>query len=156
VQWEQAARAVEAFGVRCALTRIGVVLAKEGGALKQLWTPFSLGIGGPVGDGRQWMSWIHLEDLAGLFRFALESRASGAINGTAPQPVTNAEFTKTLAATLHRPAIFPVPTLALKMVFGEMAEVVLASQRVIPKAAEEAGYRFRFPQLAGALADVLK
>jgi uncharacterized protein len=136
--------------------RIGVVLDGRGGALKQMLPPFRLGVGGKIGDGGQWMSWIHLEDLAGLFRFALESRASGVFNGVAPHPVTNVEFTKTLAAALHRPAMFPVPTVALRMIFGEMAEVVLASQKVMPKAAKEAGYQFRFPELAGALGDLLR
>jgi uncharacterized protein len=155
-EWEAEAIAAEALGTRVVRVRIGVVLDGRGGALKQMLPPFRLGVGGKIGDGGQWMSWIHLEDLAGLFRFALESRASGVFNGVAPHPVTNVEFTKTLAAALHRPAMFPVPTVALRMIFGEMAEVVLASQKVMPKAAKEAGYQFRFPELAGALGDLLR
>jgi hypothetical protein len=102
------------------------------------------------------MAWIHLDDLASLLQFALAKPISGAVNGVAPNPVTNAEFTRTLAAAVHRPAIFPVPELALRLMFGEMGEMLLASQRATPNAAEAAGFQFRFPELAGALADVLK
>jgi NAD dependent epimerase/dehydratase family enzyme len=102
------------------------------------------------------MSWIHLKDLVGLFHLALDGPLRGAINGTAPYPVSNSDFTRALASALHRPAIFPVPGFALKALFGEMSEILLASQRVAPKAAEGAGFRFRFPQLGPALADLLK
>jgi uncharacterized protein len=114
-----------------------------------------MGAGGRLGDGKQWMSWIHLADLAAMFQFAVENEVSGALNGVAPIPVTNAEFTQTLARALHRPAIFPVPALALKLLFGEMSEILLSSQRVLPAAAEAAGFKFRFPELGGALKDVL-
>ena len=102
------------------------------------------------------MCWIHLEDLVGIYRFALENRVTGALNGVAPYPVINADFTKALADAVHRPAIFPVPVFALKLLFGEMSSILLASQRVLPKATEEAGYRFQFPQLPAALTDVLR
>jgi uncharacterized protein (TIGR01777 family) len=116
-----------------------------------------MGVGGKLGSGKQWMGWIHLDDLAGLIQFALANPVSGAFNGVAPNPVTNADFTKALAAAVHRPAIFPVPGFALSLLFGEMGGILLlASQRVVPNAAESAGFKFRFPELTGALADVLK
>jgi uncharacterized protein (TIGR01777 family) len=154
--WEKEATAAEALGVRVVRMRIGVALDARGGALQKMLPPFKMGVGGKIGSGRQWVSWIHLEDLVGLFRMAIENPVSGAINGVAPYPVTNADFTKALAAALHRPAIFPVPSIALKLMYGEMADVLLTSQRVQPKQAEAAGYRFRFPQLEPALADLLK
>jgi len=118
--------------------------------------PFRMGVGGKLGSGKHWMSWIHLDDLAGLFQLALVKPLSGAVNGVAPNPVTNADFTRALAAAVHRPAIFPVPGFALRLLFGEMSDVLLASQRVAPKGAESAGFTFRFPVLPGALADLLK
>jgi uncharacterized protein len=116
--------------------------------------PFRAGIGGPIGSGRQWMSWIHLDDLAELFRFVIEGSQEGVFNGVAPFPVTNREFTQELARVLRRPAVVPIPAFVLKLLFGEMAEILLDSQRVTPRAAAEAGARF--PQLAGALADLLR
>ena len=156
VDWEKEATAAEQFGLRVVRVRIGVVLDGRGGALQRMLPPFKLGLGGRIGSGRQWISWIHLDDLAGIFRFALENPVSGPINGVAPYPVTNADFTKALAAAVHRPAIFPVPLLALKLMFGEMSEVLLASQRVQPRQAETAGFRYKFPQLEPALSDLLK
>lgn len=156
VAWEKEALAAEALGMRVARVRIGIVLDRRGGALKKMLPPFQMGVGGKIGSGQQWMSWIHLEDLVGMVRFALENPVKGPINGVAPYPVTNRDFTKALAAAVHRPAIFPVPALALKVLFGEMSEVLLASQRVQPKEAEQAGYRYRFPQLEGALGDLFK
>ena len=153
--WEKEAMAAEAFGMRVVRVRIGVVLDARGGALQRMLPPFRMGAGGRLGDGKQWMSWIHLADLAAMFQFAVENEVSGALNGVAPIPVTNAEFTQTLARALHRPAIFPVPALALKLLFGEMSEILLSSQRVLPAAAEAAGFKFRFPELGGALKDVL-
>src|ERR1035437_6804808 len=135
--------------------RNGVVMGK-GGALEKMILPFKLGIGGKIGDGRQWMAWIHLEDAVGLIQFALSSTLTGSVNATAPNPVTNEEFTRELAAALHRPAIFPVPKFALHLLFGDMAQIVYASQRVIPEAALRAGYEFRFPNLQGALLDILR
>ena len=156
VAWENEARAAEAFGMRVVNVRTGVVLDGRGGALQKMLPPFKMGVGGKLASGRQWMSWIHLEDLAALYRFALTNPLRGPLNGVAPNPVTNADFTKELARTLKRPAIFPVPGFALKLLFGEMSEILLASQRALPKQAEAAGFQFRFPQLAPALADVLR
>jgi len=154
--WEREASGAEQLGVRVVRLRIGIVLAPQGGALARMLPPFRMGAGGPLGNGRQWMSWIHLDDLCEMFRFAAEQPVRGAMNGVAPYPVTNADFTRTLAATLHRPAIFPVPQFALRTMFGEMAEVLVSSQRVSPKGVEAAGFQFRYPQLAPALADLLK
>jgi uncharacterized protein len=155
-EWEREARAAEVFGVRVATVRIGLVLGKDGGALKQMLTPFRLGVGGRLGSGRQWMPWIHIDDLIEMFVFALDRTVSGPLNGAAPQPVRNAQFTAALARTIHRPAIFPVPRFALKLMFGEMAEIVFASQRMFPKVAEAAGFQFKFVELEAALADLLK
>ncbi|MBZ5582078.1 MAG: TIGR01777 family oxidoreductase [Acidobacteriia bacterium] len=154
--WEAEARAAEALGVRVVRMRIGVALDSRGGALRRMLTPFRLGAGGRIGGGRQWMSWIPLQDLAQLFRFVVENPVSGAVNAVAPYPVVNAVFTRELASALRRPALFPVPGFALRALFGEMSEVLLGSQRVIPKAADAAGFRFQFPQLGPALADILK
>jgi uncharacterized protein (TIGR01777 family) len=156
VAWENEAQAAETLGMRVVRVRTGIVLDARGGALPRMLPPFKMGVGGKLGSGRHWMSWIHLDDLAALFQFALAKPLSGAVNGVAPNPVTNADFTRALAAAVHRPAIFPVPGFALRLLFGEMGDILLASQRVAPKAAESAGFTFRFPQLAGALADVLK
>jgi hypothetical protein len=156
VAWENEAQAAETLGMRVVRVRTGIVLDARGGALPRMLPPFKMGVGGKLSSGRHWMSWIHLDDLAALFQFALAKPLSGAVNGVAPNPVTNADFTRALAAAVHRPAIFPVPGLALRLLFGEMGDILLASQRVAPKAAESAGFTFRFPQLAGALADVLK
>jgi uncharacterized protein (TIGR01777 family) len=156
VAWESQARAAEALGMRVVTVRIGVVLDTHSGALPRMLPPFRMGVGGKLGSGKQWMSWIHLQDLVALFHLALDQPLRGPMNGVAPYPVDNADFTRALAAALHRPAFFPVPAFALRTLFGEMSEVLLASQRVAPKAAEAAGFRFRFPQLEPALADLLK
>jgi uncharacterized protein len=156
VEWEQASESAAGLGVRVVRLRIGVVLGRGGGALQQMLPPFRMGVGGPLAGGRQWMSWIHLEDLVGLIRFALENPSvAGPLNATAPTPVRNAEFTRALAGVLHRPAFFPVPALALKLLFGEMSEVVLGSQRAVPQAAERAGFDFHFPEAAGALQSII-
>ena len=152
VEWE---READRFAGRVVKPRIAMVLGR-GGALQKMLPPFRLGIGGRIGDGKQWMSWIHLDDLVALIRFALENPAvTGAVNAASPNPVTNAQFTRELARALHRPAIFPVPRFALKLLFGEMAELVFASQRVVPEIALRAGFRFRFPEIGGALGDLL-
>jgi uncharacterized protein (TIGR01777 family) len=156
VVWEQEARAAERLGIRVAIIRIGMVLDPQGGALQRMLPPFRLGVGGRLGSGRQWVSWIHLADLVELFRFSIENPVGVTCNGVAPQPVQNIEFTRQLASTLSRPALFPVPALGLKLLFGEMADVLLGSQRAVPRAAEAAGFRFRFPQLGPALADLLR
>lgn len=150
--WEKSAVLAEALGIRVARLRFGVILGRNGGALAKMLTPFRLGLGGRIGSGRQWMSWIHIDDVTGLILLALtDGSVRGAVNATAPEPVTNAEFTRELAATLHRPAIFPVPKLALKVLFGEMAEVILGGQRVLPEAAKSFGFKFEYPQLGAAL-----
>jgi hypothetical protein len=152
VGWEQEAHAAEQFGVRVVTPRIGVVLGRGGGALAQMLLPFRLGVGGRLGTGKQWMSWVALEDLVSLIEFAVEDAAlSGPVNAVAPNPVTNAAFTRELAATLHRPAILPVPAFALKILFGEMSEILLGGQRVIPQAALRAGFQFRYAELGEAL-----
>jgi len=156
VDWEQAARAAEAHGVRVALLRIGVVLDKEGGALAQMLTPFKIGVGGPVGSGKQWTSWIHHADVVGLLLLALGSGStSGPVNGTAPNPVTNKAFSKALGRALHRPAFMPVPAFALRLRFGQVAEVLTTGQRVLPRRALALGYQFKFPDVDSALQDIL-
>jgi uncharacterized protein (TIGR01777 family) len=154
-EWEQAARTGEALGIRVISPRLGVVLG-HGGALAKLLLPFRLGVGGRLASGQQWMSWIHIDDVVSLILFAMQNAAlQGSINATAPYPVTNDEFTRRLASALHRPAIFPVPAFALKLIFGEMSEVLLDSQRVLPGAAQAAGFHFQYPELAGALDNIL-
>jgi uncharacterized protein (TIGR01777 family) len=155
VDWEAAAKDAEALGIRVVLLRTGVVLG-PGGALDKMLPPFRLGVGGRIGGGQQWMSWIHIEDEIRLILFAIEHPSvSGAVNATAPTPVRNAEFTRQLASVLHRPAVFPVPAIALKMLFGEMAGVLLASQRVLPHAAQAAGFEFKHPGIRPALRQIL-
>lgn len=154
--WEEAYRPVEAAGVRLSLLRIGVVLSRSGGALERMLLPFRLGLGGKLASGQQWFPWIHIDDIVGLIEFALTNeRLSGVINGVARLSVTNAQFTRALARTLHRPALFPVPEFALRLLAGEMASVVLASQRVVPRAALDAGYQFKFADIDSALRDVI-
>jgi len=151
--WESSADAARVAGIRTVHLRFGVILSRHGGALGRLLPVFRLGVGGCVGNGRQWMSWVSVDDAVGIVRFALEHRElTGAVNATAPSPVTNAEFTTTLARVVHRPALFPVPALALTLVLGEMAQVtLLASQRVMPRRLLSAGYEFRQATLEPAL-----
>jgi len=153
-EWEQEADLAEALGIRVVKLRFGIALGRKGGALEKMLPPFRAFVGGKVGTGSQWMSWIHIADIVGLIRHAIEHPVSGVMNATAPNPVRNREFARELGAALHRPAIFPVPALALRILLGEMASVLLASQRVLPKAAESTGYRFEFPDLGGALRDL--
>jgi len=151
VEWEREALKAEDFGVRVVCLRNGLVLG-HGGGLDKMMLPFRLGLGGKIGDGKQWMAWIHIDDAVGLIEYAISSfRLRGPVNATAPNPVTNQEFTRELAHALHRPAILPVPKFALDLLYGDMAQIVYASQRVIPEAALGAGYQFRFPKLDGAL-----
>ncbi len=151
--WESSADAARDAGIRTVHLRFGVVLSRRGGALGRLLPIFGLGVGGRVGDGTQWMSWISMDDALGAIGFALgQDDLAGAANATAPAPVTNAEFTETLARVVGRPALFPVPAVALKLVFGEMAQAtLLASQRVLPRRLLDAGYEFRHPTLEPAL-----
>ncbi|HZS05046.1 MAG TPA: TIGR01777 family oxidoreductase [Blastocatellia bacterium] len=154
-EWEYESRGTAAFGVRVAQLRIGVVLSAEGGALRQMLPVFRLGLAGKLGSGRQWFPWIHVDDVVGIFRHVIESPAtSGPVNVVAPGVVTNAEFTRELARALHRPAFFAAPEFGLKLMMGEMAAVVLASQRVVPKVALATGYSFRYPDLPSALAEL--
>jgi len=147
----------EALGIRVVLARFGIILAREGGALAKMMTPFKLGVGGRLGSGRQWMSWVTLEDVVGILRMAIEKAAlRGAVNVVAPGAVRNAEFTKVLAKTLRRPALFPAPEFALRLALGEMADaLLLGSQRVAPSRLEQIGYRFLRADLATALKSVL-
>jgi uncharacterized protein (TIGR01777 family) len=154
--WEREALHAAKLGIRVVQVRTGVVLSADGGALKKMLTPFKLGLGGRLGSGKQWFPWIHIEDIAGIFRHSIiTSSFAGPINAVAPEAVTNAELTRQLAHALHRPAFMPVPETALRALMGEMAEVLFASQRVVPKAALASGYQFRYPQLVPALADLL-
>jgi uncharacterized protein (TIGR01777 family) len=156
VDWEQAARMAEAAGIRVAVVRIGVVLDKAGGALRRLLPPFQMGMGGPTGSGRQWVSWVHHADLTGLLLLALDhANARGPLNAMAPNPVRNGEFAEVLGQTLHRPAFLPTSAFVLRWMFGEAADAVLTGQRVLPKKALALGYAFRFPTPDKALTDVL-
>lgn len=154
--WEAAAQPVAALGTRLCSMRIGVVLGLESGALPQMLTPFKLGVGGPIGSGKQWLSWIHLRDVAAAAAFLLtRDDLSGVFNFTAPNPATMQEFAKTLGRVLLRPAIVRAPAFAVRLMLGEMAEFVLQGSRVLPRRLLEAGYEFRFPTLEGALRDLL-
>jgi uncharacterized protein (TIGR01777 family) len=156
-EWEAEALKAEALGIRVVLARFGIILAREGGALPKMMLPFKFGAGGKLGSGQQWMSWVALEDVVGILRFAIENNsARGPINIASPQPVQNAEFTKVLAKALHRPALFPAQAFALRLALGEMADaLLLSSQRVAPQALEKLGYRFLHSDLTPALAAVL-
>ena len=152
VEWEAEARRAEAFGVRVVLLRLGIVLAPDGGALSAMLLPFRAGLGGPLGGGGQWMSWVHRDDVVGLIGEALANDAYvGPVNATAPNPVTNKEFTRALARALHRPAVLPVPGFGLHLLLGEMATMLLTGQRALPRVAERHGYVWRQPELPAAL-----
>jgi uncharacterized protein (TIGR01777 family) len=154
--WETAAVQAESLGVRVCLLRTGLVVGKHGGFLARMLLPFKLGLGGRIGDGRQWMSWIHLRDHVALTLFLLgTAHARGPFNATAPNPVTNMEFTRELADALKRPAFLPVPAWLLKAAAGEMSELLLGSQRVLPRQALASGFQFSYETLAPALRDVL-
>jgi uncharacterized protein len=155
--WEaESARAAE-FGARVVILRFGVILAKEGGALPRMALPFRLGVGGKIGSGRQWISWVTLEEVVAIIRFGLETNLlSGPANAISPNPVRNAEFAATLGRVLRRPAIFPTPSFALRLALGEVADsLLLASQKVSPTKLQRLGYRFLYPDLKPALASVL-
>jgi uncharacterized protein len=156
VEWERAAEKASEYGLRVVRQRNGVVLHGSGGALAQMLPPFKAFVGGPVAGGRQYVPWIALDDVVGLYLTALDDdRWSGPVNAAAPAPATNADLSKALGRALHRPALMPVPGFAVKLLFGEMAEVVLASQRLVPARAQELGYRFRQPDLDAALKQAL-
>ena len=157
-EWEQAADAARAKGVRVAHVRLGVVLSAEGGALAKMLLPFKMGVGGVIGDGKQYWSCIGIDDAAGIFQFAAENdRISGPLNAVCPEPVTNYEFTKTLGRVLGRPTLFPLPKVMARLALGQMAdELILASTRVAPKALQDAGYSYTAPTVEAALRQSLE
>ena len=156
--WEAEALKAEAIGIRVVLARFGIVLSHHGGALPAMMLPFRFFAGGKIGSGGQWMSWISLDDVVDILRFATEhGEVRGPINLISPQPVQNAEFTKTLATTMHRTALFPAPAFALRLALGEMADaLLLSSQRVLPQRLQKFGYSFQYPDLAAALKSILE
>jgi len=157
VQWENATSQAREKGIRTANLRFGIILDAGGGALAKMLPPFRMGVGGRIGSGKQWMSWIALADVVGAIRHALENESlSGPINYVAPNPVKNAEFTKTLGRVLSRPTLFPIPAFGIRMVFGEMADaLLLSSQRVEPSKLKSSGFKFQYSQLQPALRDIL-
>jgi len=157
-EWESESRRAEDMGIRTVLLRNGIVLSKDGGALATMMTPFKLGVGGVVGSGKQWMSWISLDDVVAIVNFALENEnLRGAINVSSPNPVTNEEFTKTLGEVLYRPTFLPLPEFAVNLVFGEMGDALLIdSTKVLPKRLLDAGYKFKYPDLKPALEHAVK
>ena len=155
--WEQTAIRATDYEVRTCLLRTGLVIGKDGGFLKRMLLPFKLGLGGRIGDGKQWMSWIHREDLIGMIEYLLtETGANGVFNGTAPHPVTNQEFSQCLANLLKRPALLPVPALVLKLALSEMSTLLLGGQRVIPQRFIDAKFKFHFKTLGTALCEALE
>ena len=155
--WEASAQKACEFGVRVCLLRTGLVLSRQGGMLARMYWPFRLGFGTRLGDGRQWMSWIHLDDwIACALRLLSDGEAQGAFNLTAPVPVTNAEFTRALAQSLRRPAYLSMPAAALRLGLGDAASLMLGGQRVLPQRLESSGYRFQFPRLEGALRSLMR
>lgn len=155
--WEQAAHEIDGTGVRLVVVRTGLVLTRKGGLLKEMMRPFKLGVGGPLAGGRMYFSWIHLEDEVGILLWALDNdQVSGTVNATAPEPVTNKEFSKALGRAVRRPAIAPVPGFVLDLKFGsEFGHVLRGGQRVLPRRTQELGYGFKHPQLDEALADLV-
>ncbi len=157
VRWEREAQAADELGVRVAMLRTGIVLSPEGGALGRMLTPFKLGVGGPIAGGRQYMPWVHLDDVVGAYLFVLDNdEASGPLNLSAPEPVTNKEFSKSLGKTLGRPAFAPVPKLAIKSLYGEMSTIVTNGVRMVPNRLQTLGYEFRRPDLRDALAAAVR
>ena len=152
VEWEAAAHGAAGHGVRTVIVRVGVVLDREGGALKQMMLPFKMFVGGPVGAGKQWVSWIHHDDLVGLILLALDKPdTAGIMNGTAPNPVTNKGLAKALGRAMHRPSFMPTPKFALRLMLGQVAGLVTTGQRVLPRRALQWGYAFKFPDIDSAL-----
>jgi len=157
-EWESESRRAEDMGIRTVLLRNGIVLSKDGGALATMMTPFKLGVGGVVGSGKQWMSWVSLDDAVGIVNYALENEnLRGAVNVVSPNPVTNEEFTKTLGEVLYRPTFLPLPEFAVNLVFGEMGDALLIdSTRVVPKRLLDSGFKFRYPEIKSALENAVK
>ena len=156
--WEAESRRAEDAGIRTVLLRTGIVLSNDGGALGMMLLPFKLGIGGVVGSGKQWMSWISLDDHIAAINFAIENEnLRGAVNSVSPNPVTNQEFTKTLGEVLYRPTFLPIPEFIVSMAFGEMGDaLLLASTKVLPKRLEDAGFEFKYPELKAAIEHAVK
>lgn len=156
IAWENEAKCIEELGIRTCYLRTGIVLGKGGGALAKMLPAFKFGLGGPMGTGKQWMPWIHLDDLIGIIHFMVENeKISGAVNGVAPNPVSNKAFSKALGKVLKRPAFITMPAFVLKLMMGEMAEeLLLAGRRVVPKKVMQAGYEFQYPELKSALLEV--
>jgi hypothetical protein len=153
--WEREAAKAAEFGVRVCVMRIGVVLDRDGGALAKMLPAFRMGAGGRLGSGQHYFPWIHREDMASICQWLLERpEARGAYNASAPNPVTNADFTRALGRALGRPTVLPMPEAALKLLFGEMSELLLASDRMLPKRLLDEGFRFRYPDIGGALAEI--
>lgn len=157
-EWEAESRRAEDAGIRTVLLRTGIVLSKDGGALATMLLPFKMGVGGVVGSGKQWMSWISLDDEIAIINYAIENEnIRGAVNAVAPNPVTNQEFTKTLGEVLYRPTFLPLPEFAVSMIFGEMGDaLLLASTKVMPKRLEDAGFQFKYPNLKEAIEYAVK
>ena len=157
-EWETATQPATNAGIRTVNARFGVILSRDGGALPKMLPPFRMGVGGRIGNGRQWMSWVHIGDVVGAIEHALDNTSvTGPVNVVAPHPAINAEFTRTLARVLHRPAILPMPAFAVRLAFGEMGDaLLLASQKVEPAKLTESGFQFRFPRLESALEDILR
>jgi uncharacterized protein (TIGR01777 family) len=156
IAWEETAQRAEALGIRVVLVRTGLVLADEGGMLQRLLPPFKMGMGGPIGNGRQWMPWVHIEDQIALIDFLMTREdARGPYNACAPSPVRNRDFAKTLASVLHRPAFMPMPAVALRLLLGELSILLLGGQRARPDRLQEAGFTFRFTDLRAALENLL-
>ena len=157
IAWEREAQRAEEFGTRVVRVRTGVVLERHGGALEKMLVPFRLGVGGPVAGGKQPMPWIHVDDVVGIYLRALDDESwTGPVNATAPEPVTNEEFSKALGRALHRPAIAPVPAFAIKALYGGMAKLVIEGQRALPRRTLELGYAFKHPDLDEALRSALQ
>lgn len=156
IRWEEAAKAVLQHSVRLVVLRQGFVLARGANAFNRMQLPYKLFAGGPYGSGRQWFPWVHIEDVVGAYRFAMEhSSLSGPVNVAAPNPVRVKELARELGKAMHRPSFVPAPSLALKLVLGEMSDLLLKGQRVLPRKLQEAGYSFKFPDLPDALRDVV-
>jgi uncharacterized protein (TIGR01777 family) len=154
VGWEREARRAGDLGMRVGIVRSGLALGSDGGALPRMLPPFRAGMGGVVGSGRQWVSWVHIVDLVRIYLTAID-HCEGALNGCAPNPVSNAAFTHALGEALHRPTKVPVPTFALRAMLGEGADILLRGQRVVPQRTQELGYKFEFPELKAALTNLL-
>jgi uncharacterized protein (TIGR01777 family) len=154
IGWEREARRAAELGMRVAIVRTGVALGRDGGALAKILPPFRVGAGGVVGNGRQWFSWVHIDDLVRIYVMSLDG-IDGPVNACAPNPVTNATFTAELGEALHKPAKVPVPTFMLRAMLGEGADILLKGQRVLPRRTQELGYRFEFADLKAALANLL-